>query len=146
MSRSCVVVVALAATVFLPGPARAQPTDDAVLREAMTQMADAWNRDDLDGHAAPYADDATFMTPEGPRRGRVAIVEGLARSFRRGEDLAGDLSFSEVEVRMLGPDAALMLGRFTLTGLSEGRTSEGRFTLVWARGPDGWRIVHDHSS
>ncbi len=56
----------------------------------------------------------------------------------------GQLAFSDVEIRELGPDAAIALGRFTL---SETRhAGGGTFTLVFLRTEKGWRIVHDHSS
>ena len=55
------------------------------------------------------------------------------------------LRFEEVEARLLGPDHALMTGRFVLTG--GGRADQtGRFTLVWVHSGAGWRILHDHSS
>ena len=45
---------------------------------------------------------------------------------------------------MLGPDAALVRGRFTLEMRNEKPTR--LFTLVFRRFPEGWRIVHDHTS
>ena len=45
----------------------------------------------------------------------------------------------------LDPNAVLMTGRFILSGGEEAEQS-GWFTLVWARTPEGWRVIHDHSS
>ena len=55
------------------------------------------------------------------------------------------LRFEELVVRRLGADAALETGRFVLHG-GGAPEQAGRFTLVWARTPAGWRVVHDHSS
>jgi ketosteroid isomerase-like protein len=56
----------------------------------------------------------------------------------------GTLSFSDVEVTMLSPDAAVVLGRWRLKRGND--EPHGRFTLIFKRLPEGWRIVHDHTS
>jgi ketosteroid isomerase-like protein len=59
----------------------------------------------------------------------------------------GVLTFSEIEVRPLGADYALALGRFALKRTAEGGgDANGRFTLVLHRTKAGWKIIHDHSS
>ena len=50
----------------------------------------------------------------------------------------------ELEFRFLGPDAALVLGRWHLK--RDKGDIGGVFTLVWQRFPEGWKIVHDHTS
>ena len=54
------------------------------------------------------------------------------------------LQFSQLEFRFLGPDAALVLGHWHLTRKSG--DVGGVFSLVWQRFPEGWRIIHDHTS
>jgi len=56
----------------------------------------------------------------------------------------GHLEFSELEMRRLGPDAALVLGRWHLT--RNAGNLGGVYSLVFERFPEGWRIVHDHTS
>ena len=56
----------------------------------------------------------------------------------------GTLTFSEIEVTPLSADSALVLGRWTLQRAND--KPHGRFTLIFKRLPDGWRIVHDHTS
>jgi len=56
----------------------------------------------------------------------------------------GTLSFSDIEVMMLSPDAAVVLGRWRLKRAND--EPHGRFTLIFKRLPEGWRIVHDHTS
>ena len=44
------------------------------------------------------------------------------------------------------PDSAFVRGRWGLT-LPDGKKPGGLFTLVFKRmAPEGWRIVHDHTS
>ena len=56
----------------------------------------------------------------------------------------GHLTFSELEITPLGPDAAVILGHWQL--LREKDSPGGVFTLVARRLPEGWRIIHDHTS
>jgi ketosteroid isomerase-like protein len=56
----------------------------------------------------------------------------------------GKLEFSDLEIRQLGPEAALVLGRWHLERQSD--EVGGVFSLVFQRFPEGWRIIHDHTS
>jgi ketosteroid isomerase-like protein len=56
----------------------------------------------------------------------------------------GTLSFSDIEVTLLSPDAAVVLGRWRLKRGND--EPHGRFTPIFKRLPEGWRIVHDHTS
>ena len=55
------------------------------------------------------------------------------------------MRFDQLDVRALGDDHALMTGRFTLAGGGKPEQT-GRFSLVWLRSAQGWKILHDHSS
>ena len=56
----------------------------------------------------------------------------------------GTLSFELRDVRVLSPQWAVVFGAWALDR-AEDRPS-GLFTLLFEKGPDGWRIVHDHTS
>ena len=70
----------------------------------------------------------------------------LARYKKNYPDRAamGQLDFSGLEFHFLGKDAALVLGHWHLTRV-QGDIG-GVFSLVWQRFPEGWRIIHDHTS
>ena len=72
------------------------------------------------------------------------MVERYRQKYFAGGRPLQTLRFDQVEARGLGPDHALMTGRFVLTGGGLAEQS-GRFTLVWVRSREGWRILHDHS-
>jgi len=57
----------------------------------------------------------------------------------------GTLEFSNLQIEPLSADTAFVRGQWHLT-LSDGKTPHGLFTLVFRRFPDGWKIVHDHTS
>jgi beta-aspartyl-peptidase (threonine type) len=56
----------------------------------------------------------------------------------------GKLVFQIDTIDPVGADGAVALGTWILTGSpSDGR---GIFSLVLERRPEGWRIIHDHTS
>ena len=118
--------------------------DERALVNALHATAEMWNRGDVDGFMAPYAPTATYMTPAGLIGVDAMRARYLAKYFT-GARPDQQLRFDQVEVRALGAGHALMTGRYTLAGGGKAEQT-GRFTLVWAETPDGWRIVHDHSS
>lgn len=128
----------------VPGP-RLVEADEAEVRRKLQSTADAWNHADLAGHVAPYADSAAFMTGRGPMIGRDKIEASLRRGFWRDGKPLQTLRYEHVGVRALGPNHALVTGRFILTGGARSDAT-GWFSLVWERGPQGWREIHDHSS
>src|SRR5216683_10115 len=81
---------------------------------------------------------------------REAISKVLSEqqsAWNRGDVeafLVGYWRSPELEFRFLGPEAALVLGRWHLK--REKDDLGGVFTLVWQRFPDGWKIIHDHTS
>jgi len=131
-------------TAPVPGP-RLNQADDADVRRKLQSTADAWNRADLAGHVATYADSAAFMTGRGPMIGRDKIESSLRRGFWRDGKPVQTLRYEHVSVRALGREHALVTGRFVLTGGGR-EDASGWFSLVWERGPKGWQEIHDHSS
>lgn len=135
-----------AASGDLEGGARAvagsAPSGAAL--QILGEQQDAWNRGDLEGFLSGYwrSADATFSGVNGTLRGWETIRD---RYRKRYPDLtaAGRLEFRDLEVVPLGPDAALVLGRWSLEG---DRPQGGVFSVVFRRFAEGWRIVHDHTS
>jgi len=56
----------------------------------------------------------------------------------------GALFFSDIDVTVISPDAALAFGRWALT--REPDHPNGLFTLLLRKTTQGWRITHDHTS
>src|SRR6267378_5709251 len=151
--RPCLgMAVALATGIFLlvQRPAFPRPTDERkVDREAISTVLraqqTAWNRGDVDTFLVGYwhSPELTFSGSSGVARGWDGV---LARYKKNYPDKAamGHLDFSELEFRFLQPDAALVLGHWHLK--RENDELGGVFSLVWRRFPDGWKIIHDHTS
>lgn len=126
-------------------PADAHDSDRVAIEKILKAQQVAWNRGDVDAFVVGYwqSPELTFSGSSGVSRGWDGV---LARYKKNYPDRAamGALDFSELEFRFLGPDAALVLGKWHLK--REKGDVGGVFTLVWQRFPDGWKIIHDHTS
>ena len=118
------------------------------LVQLMHESAAAWNRADLTGFLATYADDPrTAFMGQTVTLGLDSIRARYIRTyFKGGQPPRDQLAFDELDTRMLGPDHALMRGRCILTNPADNSKTYCRYTLIWERRPEGWRIIHDHSS
>jgi uncharacterized protein (TIGR02246 family) len=134
-----------AQTRGLPKPAEEHLADREAIHAVLRAQQSAWNRGDVDAFLVGYwrSPELTFSGSSGVSRGWDGV---MARYKKNYPDRAamGQLDFSELEFRFLGPDAALVLGKWHLK--REGGDIGGVFSLVWQRFPEGWKIVHDHTS
>lgn len=125
--------------------AEGREADRAAITAALNAQQAAWNRGDVDAFLVGYwhSSELTFSGSSGVSRGWDGV---LARYKKNYPDRAamGQLDFSGLEFRFLGPDAALVLGRWHLK--RDKGDIGGVFSLVWLRFPEGWKIVHDHTS
>ena len=85
------------------------------------------------------------MTGKGPVVGKHKTAELLRKAFFRDGKPVQSLRFEQVTVRTLGAGHALVVGHFILSGGAEAEKS-GWFSTIWERRPEGWRVIHDHSS
>ena len=58
----------------------------------------------------------------------------------------GQLSFVDLEVRVLSSEWAEVFGRFVLKREAAVGDATGLFTLLMAREGDRWLVLHDHTS
>ncbi len=119
--------------------------DEQEVRAVLEAQAKAWNAGEIDAYMDGYArGEATeFVGGDTITRGWQTVRDRYARKYDSREKM-GTLTFSEVDVQPLGPDAALVVGRWHLQRNDD--QPHGRFTLIFRRQADGWRIVHDHTS
>jgi len=119
--------------------------DRRAIHGVLVAQQEAWNRGDVDAFLVGYwhSPELTFSGSSGVSRGWDGV---LARYKKNYPDRAamGQLDFSDLEFRFLGADHALVLGRWHLK--REKGEIGGVFSLVWQRFPEGWRIIHDHTS
>lgn len=122
--------------------------DRATITQLLTTQQDNWNKGDIDAFMDAYwhSPDLTFSGIGGIRRGFEAVRERYKKGYP-DRSAMGQLEFSELEFHFIGNDGALVLGHWHLTReKSGGGDIGGVFSLVWQRFPEGWRIIHDHTS
>jgi ketosteroid isomerase-like protein len=118
----------------------------APVQQVLQQQQAAWNRRDLEAFMSGYwnSPELTFFGTE-KTSGWQATLERYRKRYRSGGREMGKLEFSGLQIVALGPDSAFVRGSWMLT-MSDGKTPHGLFTLVFRQFPDGWKIVHDHTS
>ena len=114
----------------------------AEVRAVLETQQAAWNRGDIDGFMNGYdrSDTTTFVAGDELIRGWQTVLERYKRRYSSREQM-GSLSFAELSITPIGPDRAIADGRWQLTRATD--SPHGRFTLIFSRTENGWRIIHD---
>ena len=117
------------------------------IRAVMGRQVAAWNHHDLDGFMAGYwrSPELTFFSGATATKGWEPTMRRYKERYQANGAAMGELEFSDLDVVQLGPDAAFVRGSWHLT-MPDGKQPHGLFTLVFRNFPEGWRIVHDHTS
>jgi len=132
--------------VILMLAACAHSFDEQPIRAVISAQQDAWNKGDLDGFMAGYAHspDLVFTSGGHIRRGYDETIAKYKAKYGTDTSTMGHLAFEILQIQALGADGAIVLGRWKLTDTPN--AGGGIFSLGFQRTPDGWRIVHDHTS
>ena len=88
---------------------------------------------------------ATFFSGGTVTRGWQSTLERYRRRYQGEGKEMGTLVFADLAIQVLGPSVALARGEWRLK-MSDGKELRGLFTVILRKQPEGWRIVHDHSS
>jgi ketosteroid isomerase-like protein len=105
----------------------------------------AWNNGDVDEFMEGYwnSSKTEFVGANGILSGWKAVLDRYRKAYPDKKTM-GTLTFSGLEIEMLGKDAALVVGKWELK--REKDHPGGVFTLVFRHFQDGWKIVNDHTS
>lgn len=117
----------------------------AAIEAVLNAQQTAWNQGDVDAFLVGYwhSPELTFSGSSGVSRGWDGVLARYRKNYPDRVAM-GQLDFSQLEFRFLGPDAALVLGHWYLK--RDNGDIGGVFSLVWQRFPEGWKIIHDHTS
>ena len=150
MRRILLVLIMIVAAVCSFAQA---PGDDAALRAAMNAQVVAWNKGDVAGFMQAYENSPeTTFVGSSVNKGYESILKRYQAKYTNSVQM-GTLTFSNLQVRRLpgsygAVEYAVMTGNFHLERTQKGAATkdDGIFSLVWHKGPDGWKIVLDHTS
>jgi uncharacterized protein (TIGR02246 family) len=135
------------ATAFAQNPVGDLGKDPSAIKQVLSDQQDAWNRGDIDVfmHGYKNSPDTTFIGKT-VAYGYEPILERYKKGFATREAM-GTLDFSDLIVKMLGKNYAVVTGKYHLTRTAAGGgDASGVFSLIFERESEGWRIILDHSS
>ena len=119
----------------------------SAVEQVLRQQAEAWNRHDLEGFMSGYwnSPDLTFFSTATVTTGWQQTLDRYRKNYQSEGHEMGKLEFADLQIEELGPNAAFVRGSYQLT-MSDGKTPHGLFALIFRKFPEGWKIVHDHTS
>jgi imidazolonepropionase-like amidohydrolase/ketosteroid isomerase-like protein len=127
--------------------------DEREIRAVLEQQEAAWNDYDLDRYMRGYwKNDSTIFASGGEAsRGWNAMLSRYKKGYDTAEKM-GRLKFTIQQIDFMGEHWAKVLGEWKLLPKDAKPTTNGQpmssglFTLIFHRVPEGWKIVHDHTS
>jgi len=137
--------------LFISAACTSSPTQgsDPVteVKAVWNAQADAWNRGDLEAFMAGYwkSPDLVFFSNGAETRGWQQTLDRYRAAYQGEGRHMGTLDFPQLEFKQLGAEAVLARGRWHLK-MPDGKESTGMTSVTYQKLPEGWRIVHDHSS
>ena len=117
----------------------------AAITAVLDAQSAAWNRGDIDGYMNGYArlDSIVFVSGDSVTHGWQTVRDRYRKHYDSREKM-GTLTFSDLEFRPIDNNTVAVVGRWHLKRTSD--EPHGRFTLIFKRTRQGWRIIHDHTS
>lgn len=124
--------------------ALSQEREKAIEKVLVDQVA-AWNAGDIEGFMKGYwnSDSTVFLSGGTLTRGYSGVLSRYKKTYGT-RDKMGKLEFTELQVRMITPTFGVATGVWRLHRVND--QPWGRFTLLVEKKPEGWRIIHDHTS
>lgn len=134
-----------------PGVSQKSRAAEAQIRALLDAQTRAWNTGKLEEFMEGYwqSPKLTFFSAGRKLEGWDATIERYRKTYQGEGKEMGKTTFSELEIRIMGPESAVVRGRWKLVQ-SDGVELGGLFTLIFARFKEGsfggWKIIHDHTS
>jgi ketosteroid isomerase-like protein len=111
----------------------------------LMQQQEFWNNGDIKGYMKGYykSDSLRFVSGGKVTYGWQTTLDRYLKSYP-DKSAMGRLVFSEIDVKPLSEESALVFGKWELQRKSD--HPWGLFTLIFKKTGCGWRIIHDHTS
>lgn len=138
----------LFAMLFSSLTVSAQHTPDQDIFAVLDAQVRAWNQGDIAAFMSGYlnSDSTRFVSAKGVTEGYQKVLERYLVAYPTKEKM-GELSFSDLNIKHLSSEIAIVIGRWNLKRPeADGGNIGGYFTLIFQRTATGWKIIHDHTS
>jgi ketosteroid isomerase-like protein len=115
------------------------------IRQVMDAQTLAWNNGDIEGFMKGYwnSPDLVFVSGDNVTKGWQPTTDRYKKNYDSKAKM-GVLKFTDLQIDVLSKDSAVVLGSWALT--REKDNPHGKFTLIFRKFRDGWKIIHDHTS
>jgi beta-aspartyl-peptidase (threonine type) len=126
--------------------AGARQVAEREIQAVLDAQVTAWNKGDLEGFMSGYwnSPELSFFSAGQATKGWQPTLDGYRKRYQSAGREMGKLSFTDLQIERAGEEMAWVRGRWKLVTSKE--TPGGLFTLIFKKLPEGWRIVHDHTS
>jgi hypothetical protein len=143
-----IVAILIAACAFPAQQGMAQgasQTDSQAIASVLNEQVGDWNRGDIPAFMGGYwrSNDTEFVNTAGIFQGWDNVLKRYQSSYPNRAAM-GHLTFSGLEIHVLCPDSAYVIGKYRLD--REKDHPQGVFTLIFRKFPEGWRIINDHTT
>lgn len=148
-TRYILLILAIAHTIA-PVRTSAQLSPEKAIRSVLDAQVQAWNTGNIEEFMQGYwqSDSLRFASGESVKYGWRTTLERYRKGYPDRVSM-GKLTFSNLETTILSADAALVFGKWELMreqDKTEKDRPHGLFTLTFRKMPQGWKIIHDHTS
>jgi ketosteroid isomerase-like protein len=139
----------LSLSLLLSACATVQHSDPTAAKNAIRAVLDQqvkdWNEGNVEQFMRGYqqAETTRFASGANIAQGWQTVLERYKKTYP-DKAAMGHLRFSDIDITVVSSDAALVFGRWHLDRAKD--ELNGLFTLFFRQTPEGWRIVHDHTS
>jgi ketosteroid isomerase-like protein len=146
---SIMAVVLLSSSLAMAQSSRTQQRMQQQTTKAIESVIEAqrgaWNKGDIEGYMDGYerSENIVFVSGDNVTHGWQTVHDRYKKGYDTREKM-GELTFSNLETTLLGPDYAFVVGKWSLKRAQD--QPHGRFTLIFHKTKVGWRIVHDHTT
>lgn len=119
--------------------------DFVEIKAVLFDQQEAWNEGSLEKFMKGYwkSSDLAFIGSKGVTKGWDQTLNNYQKAYK-DKAAMGKLSFDILDLRALGPQSCLMIGKYTLT--RENDEPSGYFNLIWEKIGGQWFITTDHTS
>ena len=121
------------------------PRGPREIRAVLDRQVEAWNRRDLEGFMHGYwkSNQLSFYSDGAKTNGWQATIDRYRNRYQSEGREMGRLEFTDVQIELLGDQAAFVRGRWHLKMTAN--ELGGLFTLIFKKLQGRWQIVHDHT-
>ena len=145
MRPACLALLLLATAACARKPDFDPAAEAHAIRQVVAKMEAAWNRGDFEGYMAGFKrPDVVFVSRGEFQKDWQGTLDHYVRDYGGDPGRRGRLTFFDLRIELLAPDAAMLVGRYRLDG--GGRPQDGINTRLFRKVGGKWVIAMNHVS